>query len=64
MENNLSRMDQDVKGIKHLRKSILTLKDNLLANGYEMPELLGKQFHQAKHCSLQINCIVYKKIKI
>lgn len=46
MENNLSRMDQDVKGIKHLRKSILTLKDNLLANGYEMPELLSKQFHQ------------------
>lgn len=46
MENNLSRMDQDVKGIKHLRKSILTLKDNLSANGYEMPELLGKQFHQ------------------
>jgi hypothetical protein len=46
MENNLNRMDQDVKGIKHLRKSIFTLKDNLLANSYEMPELLGKQFHQ------------------
>jgi len=39
-------MDQDVKGMKHLRNSISTLKDNLSANGYEMPELLGKQFHQ------------------
>ena len=46
MENNLNRMDQDVKGMKHLRNSISTLKDNLSANGYEMPELLGKQFHQ------------------
>jgi septal ring factor EnvC (AmiA/AmiB activator) len=44
MENNLNRMDQDVKGLKTLRKSISTLKDNLIANGYEMPELLGKSF--------------------
>lgn len=46
MENNLNRMDQSVKGIKNLRNSISNLKDNLSANGYEMPELLGKQFHQ------------------
>ncbi len=45
MENNLNRMDQDVKGLKTLRKSISTLKDNLIANGYEMPELLGKSFN-------------------
>lgn len=45
MENNLNRMDQDVKGLKTLRKSISTLKDNLIANGYEMPELLGKPFN-------------------
>jgi len=46
MENNLMRMDQNVKGIKHIKRSIENLKDNLIANGYEMPELLGKQFHQ------------------
>ncbi|MFT5251135.1 MAG: hypothetical protein ACI87N_000106 [Flavobacteriales bacterium] len=46
MENNLNRMDQSVKGIKNLRNSISNLKDNLSANGYEMPELLGKKFHQ------------------
>ena len=46
MENNLNRMDQDVKGLKTLRKSISTLKDNLIANGYEMPELLGKPFNE------------------
>ena len=45
MENNLNRMDQDVKGLKTLRRSISTLKDNLIANGYEMPELLGKPFN-------------------
>jgi hypothetical protein len=45
MENNLNRMDQDVKGLKTLKKSISTLKDNLIANGYEMPELLGKPFN-------------------
>ena len=45
MENNLNRMDQNVKGLKTLRKSISTLKDNLIANGYEMPELLGKPFN-------------------
>lgn len=46
MENNLNRMDQTVKGIKPLRKALENLKDNLAANGYEMPVLLGKQFHQ------------------
>lgn len=46
MENNLMRMDPSVKGIKHIKRSIENLKDNLTANGYEMPDLLGKQFHQ------------------
>ena len=46
MENNLNKMDQNVRGIKNLRHSISNLKDNLSANGYEMPELLGKQFHE------------------
>lgn len=46
MENNLMRMDENVRGVKHIKRSIENLKDNLIANGYEMPALLGKQFHQ------------------
>lgn len=39
-------MDKDVKGLKQLSRSVQKLKDNLNANGYEIPELLGKQFNQ------------------
>lgn len=46
MENYLNKMDQNVKGIKSLRKSIGNLKDNLAANKYEMPVLIGKSFNQ------------------
>ena len=46
IERNLSLMDPKVKGYKQLQASIGKLKDNLNANGYQMPDLLGKQFHQ------------------
>lgn len=46
IERNISLMDKDVKGLKQLSRSIQKLKDNLNANGYEIPELLGKQFNQ------------------
>jgi len=39
-------MDKEVKGLKQLSRSVQKLKDNLNANGYEIPELLGKQYHQ------------------
>jgi hypothetical protein len=45
MQNNISRMDQNVKGLKQIKKSIENLKDNLAANGYEIADLIGKQFH-------------------
>ena len=45
IENNLNKMDQETKGIKHLRRSMSTLKDNLSANGYDMPVLLDKPFY-------------------
>ena len=35
-------MDSKTKGLKQLQASVGKLKDNLSANGYEMPELLGK----------------------
>lgn len=46
IERNISLMDSGTKGLKQLSKSVLKLKDNLAANGYEMPEMLGKQYHQ------------------
>lgn len=46
IERNISLMDKDVKGLKQLSRSVQKLKDNLNANGYEIPELLGKQYHQ------------------
>jgi hypothetical protein len=38
-------MDANTKGLKQLNRSIGKLKDNLAANGYEIPELLGKPYN-------------------
>lgn len=46
IERNINLMDSKTKGLKQLQASVGKLKDNLSANGYEMHELLGKQFHQ------------------
>jgi hypothetical protein len=46
IERNINLMDSKTKGLKQLVASVGKLKDNLAANGYEIPELLGKQFHQ------------------
>ena len=46
IERNVNLMDKGTKGLKQLERSVGKLKDNLSANGYEMPELLGKPYHQ------------------
>lgn len=46
IERNINLMDSKTKGLKQLQASVGKLKDNLSANGYEMPELLGKTFNQ------------------
>jgi predicted RNase H-like nuclease (RuvC/YqgF family) len=46
IERNINLMDSKTKGLKQLQNSVGKLKDNLSANGYEMPELLGKPFNQ------------------
>ena len=46
IERNINLMDSKTKGLKQLQASVGKLKDNLSANGYEMPELIGKPFHQ------------------
>lgn len=46
MEMTLYKMDSSVRGHKQLSKSIKQMKDNLLANGYELVEMLGKEYHE------------------
>jgi uncharacterized membrane-anchored protein YhcB (DUF1043 family) len=46
IEHNISLMDSKTKGLKQLTRSVERLKDNLVANGYEIPQLLGKEFNQ------------------
>lgn len=46
IERNIKLMDGKTKGLKQLTRSVEKLKDNLAANGYEMPQLLGKEFNQ------------------
>lgn len=44
MEMTLYKMDSKVRGYKQLTKSIAQMKDNLLANGYELVDMLGKPY--------------------
>lgn len=46
MEMTLYKMDKTVKGYKQLAKSIDHMKSNLLANGYEIVDMLGKPYHE------------------
>lgn len=46
IERNISLMDSGTKGLKQLSRSVEKIKDNLSANGYEIPVLLGKPFNQ------------------
>ncbi|MDR2963127.1 MAG: hypothetical protein LBU90_05805 [Bacteroidales bacterium] len=46
IERNINLMDEKTKGLKQLNRSVEKLKDNLAANGYEIPQLLGKEFNQ------------------
>lgn len=46
IERNISLMDTGTKGLKQLSRSVDKIKDNLSANGYEIPNLLGKPFNQ------------------
>lgn len=46
MEMTLYRMDSSVKGHKQLSKSIAQMKDNLLANGYEIVDMLGREYDE------------------
>lgn len=44
IEMNLARMDPAIKGHKQLLKAVERIRNNFLANGYEMVEMLGKPY--------------------
>ena len=44
IELNLSRMDSSVKGYKQLSKAVERIKNNFMANGYEIVDMLGKNY--------------------
>jgi len=46
IERNISFMDSSIKGLKKIIRSVEKIKDNLSANGYDIPTLLGKPFNQ------------------
>jgi len=46
IEHNINLMDSKTKGLKQLNRSVEKLKNNLTANGYDMPQLLRQPFHQ------------------
>ncbi len=51
MEMTLFKMDPKVRGYKQLSKSISQMKDNLLANGYELVDMLGKPYNDGMKVS-------------
>lgn len=46
IELNLSRMDASMKGYKQLSKAVERIKNNFLANGYEIIDMLGKPYNE------------------
>ena len=46
IETNLSRMDTSIKGYKHLKKAVERIRNNFMANGYEIVDMLGKTYNE------------------
>ncbi len=50
IELNLSRMDSSIKGYKQLSKAVERIKNNFMANGYEIIDMLGKPYNEGMKC--------------
>lgn len=46
IEANLARMDSSIKGYKQLSKAVERIKDNFMANGYEIVDMLNKPYNE------------------
>lgn len=55
IEMTLYRMDHSVRGYKHLLKALSQMKDNLMANGYEIVDMLGKPYQDGTKAIVNFN---------
>ncbi|HCO68944.1 MAG TPA: hypothetical protein DIT04_14465, partial [Dysgonomonas sp.] len=46
IQKNLNQMDSNTKGLKQLSASVKRIQDNFAANGYELVEMLGKEYNE------------------
>lgn len=46
IQKNLQQMDASTKGLKQLSASVKRIQDNFAANGYELVEMLGKEYNE------------------
>lgn len=46
IQKNLSQMDDSTRGLKQLSRSVKSIMDNLAANGYELVDMLGKEYNE------------------
>ncbi len=46
IQKNISRMDSSTKGLKQLTASLTRITDNMLANGYEIVDMLGMEYDE------------------
>jgi hypothetical protein len=46
IQKNLSQMDNKTKGLKQLNSSVKRIQNNFAANGYEIVEMLGKDYNE------------------
>jgi uncharacterized membrane-anchored protein YhcB (DUF1043 family) len=46
IQKNLNQMDEKTKGLKQLNSSVQRIQDNFAANGYELVEMLGKEYNE------------------
>ena len=52
IQKNLTRMDENTKGLKQLISSVKRIQDNFASNGYELVEMLGKQYNDGMKASV------------
>jgi chromosome segregation ATPase len=62
LERSIGLIDEKTKGLQRIKNSLTNLRDNLYANGYELPELLGKQFNQGMNVVV-VNTISDENLK-
>ena len=46
IHKNLQQMDSNTKGLKQLSASVQRIQDNFASNGYELVEMLGKEYNE------------------